>query len=112
MVTVTNYFQRKNSEGKSFIVLEIEGGLQVIQSPTTGNLYASVSKCTIPCSFDEPTAQRLIGTTMPGTIEKVPCKPYSYVSPKTKEMVTLDYKYHYKEAAAATSAITEEAEVH
>ncbi len=95
MVTITGFQQRKSAEGKTFIVLELEGGLQVQQSQT-GKLYASVGKCTLPCTFDEVTARELVGTTLPGSIVKVPCEPYSFTNPKTGESVTLSSKSIYR----------------
>ena len=95
MVTITGYSQRKSAEGKTFIVLELEGGLQVQQSQT-GRLYASVSKCTLPCTFDEVTARELVGTTLSGSIVKVLCEPYSFTNPTTGESVTLSSKSIYR----------------
>ncbi len=53
MVTVTGFMERQRKDGSSFIVLEITGSLELIQSSTSGNFYASVRKCTIPSTFNE-----------------------------------------------------------
>lgn len=100
MVTIRGYQQRKTSDGKPFLVLELEGETQVQKSLVTGKFYASVAKCTIPCTFDEKTARELKGTTLPGSIIKVPCEPYNYRNPSTGEIVTLDFKFVYSENEA------------
>lgn len=94
MVTIKNYQQRTTGEGKEFFVLELEGSIQFLTSQTTGKLYASVAKCTIPCTFDEETAKQLIGTRLPGSIQKVPCDSYEYRTPEG-DVMTLDYQYTY-----------------
>jgi hypothetical protein len=95
MVTIVGFQERKNSDGKSFFVLELEGGLQINQSQT-GKLYATKSKCTVPCSFDEETLEELVGTTLPGNIVRVPCEPYNYENSFTGEIVVLNHRYTYK----------------
>ena len=97
MVKISGYQERKTSDGKkTFIVLELEGELQFLTSQITGKQYASVLKCTMPCTFDEETAKQLVGTTLPGTIEKTSCEPYDYTNPTTGDTTTLDYRYAYK----------------
>jgi hypothetical protein len=103
MVTISGFQQRKNAKGITFIILELEGSLQIQPSQTTGNLYASVCRCSIPCTFDEQTASELVGTTLPGEIIRVPCQPYTFINPETKEPVTLDYKYSYKASGIASN---------
>jgi hypothetical protein len=95
MVTISNYHYRSTAEGKKFLVLELEGSLEITKSLTTGRPYASVKRCTIPCSFDELTAKRMVGTPLEGEIIRVSCDPYRFTNPQTKEAVTLDYKYVY-----------------
>lgn len=96
MVTVVGFQERQTSQGKSFLVLELEGSLQISISQSTGKPYASKSKCTVPCSFDEKTAQELVGTLLPGEIVKAPCEPYDFTNPNTGEVMTLNYRYTYK----------------
>ncbi len=96
MVTITGFEQRKSAKGETFLILLLEGGPQIQISQTTGKPYACVSKCTITCTFDEITARELIGTTLPGNIIRVPCEPYNFINPQTREEVTLDYRYTYQ----------------
>jgi len=42
MLTVTSYHKRVNKEGKEYLTLEIQGGLEMIQSQATGRFYATI----------------------------------------------------------------------
>jgi hypothetical protein len=95
MVTVKNVQERKSNEGKTFLVLELEAGLEIATSKATGKPYATTRRCSIPCTMDKESARQLIGTALPGTIEKVSCEPYDYQIPDSGETVTLDYSYAY-----------------
>jgi hypothetical protein len=95
MVTVSNYFVRQTQEGKSFVVLELTGDLELIQSSTTGGFYASVKKCTIPSTFTEDIAKMMIGKQLPGKIERVQCETYSYTVKETGEVIELAHTYAY-----------------
>jgi hypothetical protein len=57
MVTVSNYALRVRKDGSTFVVLELTGGLEIIQSSNTGKHYATVRKCTIPSTFSEEVAK-------------------------------------------------------
>jgi hypothetical protein len=94
MVTIIGYHQRQNAEGETFLVLELEGSLEIIKSKA-GKSYATTRKCKLPCTFSEETAIRLIGTQLEGFIEKVGCEPYEYTVPNSSETVTLYHSYTY-----------------
>ncbi|RZA02865.1 MAG: hypothetical protein EOP47_05165 [Sphingobacteriaceae bacterium] len=96
MVRVTTYAVRQSKDGRDFITLEITGGLELILSPATGRHYATIRKCSIPSTFDELTAQSLIGMQLPGEIVKVPCEQYEYLKKSTNEIMILDYNYAYQ----------------
>ncbi len=55
MVTVSSYNIRTRKDGTTFIALEITGGVELVQSATSGKFYATVRKCSIPSTFDEST---------------------------------------------------------
>lgn len=96
MVTVTNYLQRENAEGKAFFMLEITGDLEIIISEKTGKPYATVRKTSIPSTFDETTCKMMLGKQIPGNIIKVITEePYSYVIKDTGEEIQLNYRYEY-----------------
>ena len=102
MVTIIDFKERKTEEGKTFFVLEAQGGIEMIQSKVTGNFYATVKKAFIPATFDEATCKALIGTQMNGEIVKEECEPYEYVNKETGEVLMLSHRYVYTQEKAET----------
>ena len=96
MVTVTNYMERMRKDGSSFIVLEITGGVELVQSSNTGNFYATVKKCSIPSTFNENVAKGLIGSQIPGDIVRVNVPAYEYINKRTGEIMSLQHAYSYQ----------------
>lgn len=95
MVTVINFKERNKEDGSSFFVLEIQGGLEMVRSQSTGQFYATAKKAYLPSTFDAMTCQALVGTQMPGSIEKEECEPYEYTIKDTGEIITLSHRYCY-----------------
>jgi hypothetical protein len=95
MVTVSNYALRNASDGHQFITLELNGGLEFIQSQNTGKFYATTRKCSIPCTFGEEVAKTMIGSSFPGEVVRVESDPYEYTIKDTGEVITLNYSYQY-----------------
>ncbi len=58
MVTVISYSVAENASGKKYIVLAIQGDLEMVQSKESGGFYASVKKTRIPCALDESAVPR------------------------------------------------------
>lgn len=96
MVQVTNFFEVETSAGKTFISLELTGGLEIIQSQNTGKMYATVRKCRIPSTFDASIAKMMVGTQMDGDVVRVETDPYEYVNKRTGEVMTLQHSYAYR----------------
>ena len=96
MVTVSSYVPRTRKDGTTFIALEITGGLEIIQSNSSGKFYGTVKKTSIPCSFGEDLAKTLIGTQMPGNIVRVTVDPYDYVNKTTGQIIQLQHSYSYQ----------------
>lgn len=104
MIKVKNYHVRQGNDGEKYISLELEGDVSFVQSQNTGRFYASTKRCFMYAAMDESTAKGLIGTQMPGTIERVACDPYEYTVPETGEVKTLAYTYVYRPADAVEPA--------
>lgn len=100
IVRIINYQRKETEEGKEFFVLQLQGGIEMVKSTVTGKFYITARKATIPATFDEQTCQSLIGTQIPGEIQKVSCEPYDYTIKDTGETVTLNYKFEYVEENA------------
>lgn len=95
MVQVVNYRECNREDGSKFYMLELQGGIEMVMSKTTGQFYATAKKALINSTFDEPTCKGLIGTQMSGTIYKQEVEPYSYVVRETGEEITLSHKWVY-----------------
>jgi hypothetical protein len=66
-----------------------------VLSKQTGKPYLTAGKTSVLCTFDDVFVKRLIGTDLPGTIERVPCDPYEYIIPMSGETITLEHTYQY-----------------
>ena len=96
MVTVKSFQKRQSSDGREFLTMELVGGVELVQSQTTGKFYATVRKCSIPATFDEEVASTLVGTKIKGEIVRIQCDPYEYTIQSTGEVVTLQHSYGYQ----------------
>ena len=96
MVTITGYAERTRKDGSTFIALEITGGVELIQSGTSGRYYATVSKCSIPSTFNAEVAEAMIGQKLPGEVVKVITEPYDFINPRTGELMKLQHSYAYQ----------------
>lgn len=97
MVTVTgfNLRQQKEGEQKNYISLELEGEIEMVQSSNSGRFYATVRRCNVSSTFDQLTAERMVGKQMAGTIERVPCDPYDFTIEQTGEVIKVGYRWDY-----------------
>nr|WP_321221372.1 hypothetical protein [uncultured Psychroserpens sp.] len=96
MVRIINYNERESEDGSTFFALTIQGGVELLQSKSTGNFYATAKKASISSTFDKETCEALIGTEMPGKIVKKECEPYSYTIKETGEIIELSHRYEYE----------------
>jgi hypothetical protein len=103
MVRIINYKKRETEDGKEFFVLELQGGIEMVKSKETGKFYVTARKASISSTFDELTCQALIGTELPGKVEKAECEAYEYVIKDTGEVITLTHRFEYVEEEKATN---------
>ncbi len=95
MVTVTDYAIRENRDGEPFVALILQGDLEMVRSQESGRFYATARTCSIPSTFTELVAQKMIGQQIPGRIVKQECEPYEYTIPESGEVVTLSHTWEY-----------------
>lgn len=98
MVRIIGSKISQNSEGKPFVSLKLQGDAEAVQSMQSGRMYLTARTCYISTTFDEVTANSLIGKDLPGTIERVASEPYEYKVEATGEVITLSHRYEYKPA--------------
>jgi hypothetical protein len=94
MLKIMDYKLRESLEGRTFYALTLQGGIEIVKS-STGGMYVTIRKCSLPTTFDEPTCVSLLGHELPGKVEKVECEPYEYTIPQTGEVVLLTHRYEY-----------------
>ena len=105
MVKIIDYKERETDDGKTFYVLEIQGGLEMVKSQETGNVYATIRKTSIPTTFDEATCKAFIGAEIEGEIEKELCEPYEYTIKDTGEVIDLSHRYTYVSDVKRTETV-------
>jgi hypothetical protein len=103
MVKIIGLKVSVNSDGKSFVSLKLEGGVEAIQSQKTGKFYLTNRTCFILSTFDKLTAEALIGTSMPGSVGRTFCDPYEYTVKETGEVISLSHRYEYKPEEVTSS---------
>ena len=96
MVTIIAIRKNVNSKEEEFISLILQGEIDLVQSKETGNYYATARRASITSTFDERTAEGLVGSKLPGVIEKVESEPYDYTVKETGESIKLSHKFEYK----------------
>jgi hypothetical protein len=108
MVTVVDFARRKCSDGREFIALILQGGLSLVKSSKSGNYYATVKMVSIPSTFDQETAQTMIGEKVPGSVQRKSCEPYTYTVKDTGEVLELSHRWVYlPEGASIDEAVYE-----
>lgn len=104
MVTIVDYKARENAAGENFFVLILQGGIETVVSKVTGKPYITARKASIPCTFDETMAKSLVGSTLPGTVERISCDPYDYTLP-SGEVIQLDYTFQYSDKPVSVADV-------
>ena len=106
MVTVTNLKTSQKQDGSIFTSLVLEGGIELLQSQNTGKFYAKGKKALLNTTLSEEAAKLMIGTSLPGSIQRVPCEPYEYTVKESGEVVTLFHTYEYSPIEEVTATKT------
>jgi hypothetical protein len=96
MITVKSAVERIGKDEKTFIALELNGDIELVQSQNTGRFYATVRRCFISSTFDQQTAKQFLGKQLPGSIVRVETESYEFVVPETGEEITLSHSWVYQ----------------
>lgn len=112
MVKIISFKRATNAEGQIFHLLVIQGGVQSVVSKETGRIYLTAPQATVSSTFDEQTCKSLIGTELPGNVEKKKVEPYSYTIKETGEEIELSHRYEYNPSLQTTEeAVNAKADV-
>lgn len=97
MVIVSDYIEKVSSTtGDLFVLLELSGGIELVQSQNTGKFYATSRKCRIPSTFSADVAKLMVGQQIDGDVVRVETEPYEYINKVTGEMIVLAHSYAYR----------------
>ena len=103
MLTITNYAQRTNQEGKDYFSLELTSDEPEMVLSQAGKYYITTRKCMMSSTFTEPICKVMLGKQFPGSISKVECEPYEFTVPETGEAITRQHRYEYVPMEASTT---------
>ena len=95
MVTIIDVVKTLKRDGSNMISIVVQGDPESAVSNTSGRVYMTARKTRIPCTFTYEAAKAMVGQTMPGTIRRIECEPYSMVIPGTGKKVKLNHTYVY-----------------
>jgi hypothetical protein len=95
MTTIIDFVKRKNKEGVEFNALILQGGIELVKSKETGAWYATSKRASITSTLDDATCQNLIGTQIPGSVQRVETEPYDFTVKDTGEVLTLTHRWVY-----------------
>ena len=62
-------------------------------------------KTSIPVTFDEALAQKMIGQELPGTIERMETDEYEFTIPGTKNKIKLSHRWQYNQEPASVEEV-------
>jgi hypothetical protein len=95
MVRIIEVKTIKTETGKEFNMLVVQGGIEPLLSNKTGRIYLTMRKANVSTTFDIASCKDLVGTELPGKVEKVACEPYEYTVKETGEIITLKHNWQY-----------------
>jgi hypothetical protein len=103
MVKIIGIEERYSKNGE-FKVIVLQGKVEVAISEASGRPYLTARKTSVPFTFSEEFAETLIGTELPGDIERVECEEYEFKVPGTTKKLVFTHRNQYN----ATPVVLEE----
>lgn len=99
MVTVKEVKKAENAMGEEFYGLIVQSGAIAVKSKETGRVYFTAKTAFVSTTFDQETANSMIGQEFEGTIKKVQTDPYEYTIEETGEVIELSHRWEYVDPA-------------
>lgn len=99
MVTVKEVKKVENAMGEEFYGLIVQSGAMPVKSKATGRIYLTAKTAFVATTFDEQTANSMIGQEFEGSIKKVETDPYEYTIEETGEVIQLSHRWEYHDPA-------------
>lgn len=110
MVKVIGFKQGKKEDGTIFNKLQLQGGVEMVQSQDSKKFYLTARTCYISTTFNEETAKSLIGSEMVGSVEKVEVEPYDYTVKETGQVISLGHIWEYSPIEPANQIMQKKSE--
>ena len=104
MVKIVDFVKRTNRDGKEFNALILQSGIELVKSRETQRWYATAKRASITSTFDDAMCQSLIGTEIPGSVQRVQTEPYEFTVRDTGEVLTLTHRWVYMKDGEALEA--------
>lgn len=95
MVTIVDFVKRTNKEGQEFNALILQGGIELVKSQETQRWYATAKRASITSTFDDAVCRSIIGTQIPGCVQRIETKPYEFTVKETGEVLALTHRWIY-----------------
>lgn len=93
-VEVVSIEEKTGTNGETFRVVMVVAPPSVYTNEE-GKSFLASPKVGIPSNLPFKDLKDLIGTKIPGKIERIKCEPYLWINPNTNEKITLNYQYKY-----------------
>ena len=95
MVKIIDVKTITTETGKVFNMLVVQGGIEPLVSSKTGRIYLTMRKANVSTTFDAASCKSLVGSELPGKVEKMECEPYEYTVKETGEIMILKHNWQY-----------------
>ena len=95
MVKIIDFKTYQNDDGEDYHALILQGGLESVRSQESGQIYFTARTARVSCTFNETMCKSLIGTDLPGKIQKEETEAYEYKIPNTDEVIELTHRFVY-----------------
>lgn len=76
-------------------VIVLLGDVEVLTSKSTGKPYLTAKKVTIPTTLNQEQANELVGSTLPGKIEKIDCAEYEIKMPNSNKKIKINHTFQF-----------------
>lgn len=102
MVKIIGSETKVNPKTKEqYNVIVLMGNVEVLKSKATGKPYLTSKRVIMPTTLTSEQAADLVGTNLPGDIEKVDCPEYEIKMPNSKKVVKITHTFQYSPSVAS-----------
>jgi CRISPR/Cas system CMR-associated protein Cmr5 small subunit len=101
MLKVIDAKTRVNSKTKEeYNIVELQGNVEIQKSQSSGKFYLGSKTISVPTTLNLNEAKLLIGTFIPGKIEKIDCAEYLVPIPNSNKKLKITHTFAYAPAVA------------